>query len=278
MIELRFAVYSLPQLLKLKITKIIHVCKPDTAKAPPPPPPPLFSFSSFFTFVTFLLELCTVAKLKIEKKCGIINQVLRSHSNSLGRSFRGMWWIFPVFFYCMYSIWNGWSCIIVIYVLPKVPFLLVLLCTSIYELPFLAFIAFGLELTNKWNASWVILLVLTVMVNLFCVSVSQTSVCVCVCVRGLLMLKTCRNYPDMFHSWVYYSSCNCVTILQVMTVCLKSFGNQQLRKAKIQMGYKQQMSKRKAWNQTGENKKKNKKMTARTQKERKGGKMLGLKL
>lgn len=63
MIELRFAVYSLPELLKVKITKIVHICKPDTAKALC-----FFSFfSSFFSsFVaSFLLELCTVAKLKI---------------------------------------------------------------------------------------------------------------------------------------------------------------------------------------------------------------------
>lgn len=57
-----------------------------------------------------------------------------------------------------------------------------------------------------------------------------------------------------------------------MTVCLKSFGNQQLRKAKIQMGHKNSNKCQKGKPETKQGKtKKTKKMTARTQKERKEG-------
>ena len=58
--------------------------------------------------------------------------------------------LFLIFFYCMYSIWN-WVILHNRHLCtPKGPFFcLYYFCTSIYELPFLAIIAFELGLTNK---------------------------------------------------------------------------------------------------------------------------------
>ena len=61
-----------------------------------------------------------------------------------------------------------------------------------------------------------------------------------------------------------------------MTVCLKSLGNQQLRKAKIQTGHKNSNKCQKGKPETKQGKtREKKKMTACTQKERKEGGNVG---